>query len=80
MTLFNETSLFDEGRQFFRDFNLAKADLKLWAQFFRKSLSDKYFLLLRDQIPWKQRVRMIYGKELPDPRLTAYYGGADGLN
>lgn len=78
MRLFEDISLFDEGKKRFQDFPLPDAHLQLWEQFFTKPEADQYFELLRDRTPWQQRLRKIYDKTVLDPRLTAYYGGSNG--
>ena len=78
MLLFDEVALFDEGKKRYTDFALPGADLRLWEQFFGKAESDYYYELLKSNIPWQQRERKMYDRVLPDPRLTAYYGGANG--
>ena len=78
MNLFEDIALFDEGQKQFKDFQLPGAHLQLWEQFFTKAESDRYFIILRDDTPWQQRVRKMYDKIVPDPRLTAFYGGANG--
>lgn len=47
--------------------------------FFDKEQSDHYFNLLLEAINWKQEVINMYGKKLPFPRLTAWYGDRDKL-
>jgi alkylated DNA repair dioxygenase AlkB len=79
MNLFEDVALFDEGKRRFKDFQLPDAQLQLWEQFFTKAESDQYFIQLRDTTPWQQRLRKMYDKMVRDPRLTAYYGGANGL-
>jgi alkylated DNA repair dioxygenase AlkB len=79
MMLFDETALFDEGKKRFTQFELPDADLRLWEQFFSRHEADKYFRLLKDATPWQQRERKMYDRMVLDPRLTAYYGGANGL-
>lgn len=79
MMLFDETDLFDEGKKRFTNFDLPGADLRLWEQFFSKAESDSYFKLLKEATPWKQRTRKMYDKWVLDPRLTAWYGGLNGL-
>jgi alkylated DNA repair dioxygenase AlkB len=79
MMLFDETALFDEGKKRFTRFELPDADLRLWEQFFSRHDADKYFRLLKDATPWQQRERKMYDRMVLDPRLTAYYGGANGL-
>lgn len=79
MLLFDDIDLFDEGKKRFIDFQLSGADLRLWEQFFPKVRSDRYFTELLVSTPWQQRMRKMYERFLPDPRLTAYYGGKNGL-
>lgn len=43
-------------------------------EFLKKQESDSYFKELKDKIDWHQEKMKIYGKELPFPRLTAWYG------
>lgn len=77
MTLFDDTTLFDEGQKRFTDFNLPDTDLKLWEQFFDKKSSDHYFNVLLQNSPWQQRTRLMYDKTVLDPRLTAWYTEKD---
>lgn len=79
MKLFDDTALFDEGKKRFIDFKLPDTQLCLWEQFFSKDASDAYYQILKNSTPWKQHLRKIYDKVVPDPRLTAYYGGENGL-
>jgi alkylated DNA repair dioxygenase AlkB len=79
MTLFDEVALFDVGQKKIHEFRLPDAQLRLWSSFFTKAESDRYFTVLRDGTPWQQRVRQMYDKTVVDPRLTAFYGGAKGL-
>lgn len=53
---------------------LKDAELLYFPTFFNKTESDKLFQLLLDTIQWKQDKIMMYGKELPLPRLSAWYG------
>jgi alkylated DNA repair dioxygenase AlkB len=78
MKLFEDIALFDEGKKRHTDFQLPNTELRLWEQFFTKADSDQYFDLLKNSTPWRQRTRKMYDKMVPDPRLTAYYGGANG--
>lgn len=78
MLLFDDAALFDEGKKRYTDFKLPDAELRLWEQFYGKSGSDHYFRLLEATTPWQQRERKMYDRIVPDPRLTAYYGGANG--
>ena len=68
--------LFDMSR--FVDYHLPDTHLKLWEQYFSRAESDSYFKRLKDLTPWQQRMRKMYDKMVMDPRLTAWYGGANG--
>ena len=46
--------------------------------FFDKAESLELFDSLRSTVQWKQETLRIFGKELPTPRLTAWYGD-DGV-
>mgnify|MGYP006439396417 CR=1 FL=1 len=46
-------------------------------QFIDSSQSDVYFDRLRKKINWKQEEMKMYGKVLPFPRLTAWYGNPE---
>lgn len=79
MNLFSDTALFDEGKKRFVDFRLPDTELRLWEQYFGKEVSDRYFIILKEGTPWRQRTRKMYDKTVLDPRLTAFYGGPNGL-
>jgi len=53
---------------------LKDAELVYHPAFFDKATSDKLFQTLLDTIQWRQDKIMMYGKELPLPRLSAWYG------
>lgn len=53
---------------------LQDAELLYHPSFFNKAESDKIFKTLLETIEWKQDKIMMYGKELPLPRLSAWYG------
>lgn len=45
--------------------------------FFNSQKSDLYFNKLLNEIEWKQEKMNLYGKTIPFPRLTAWYGDND---
>jgi alkylated DNA repair dioxygenase AlkB len=45
--------------------------------FYKKELADKYLDRLISDIKWKQESLKMYGKEIPFPRLTSWYGDDD---
>ena len=53
---------------------LKDAELIYHPSFFDKETSDKLFKSLLETVQWKQDKIMMYGKELPLPRLSAWYG------
>lgn len=57
--------------------DMADADVKYFPSFFKKQESDKFYKLLLDNILWQQDFIKFYGKEIPLPRLTAWYGESD---
>lgn len=48
-----------------------------FSEFFDKNESDNYFKSLCDNIQWQQEPVKIFGKEVMQPRLTAWYGEKD---
>ena len=53
---------------------LQDAELLYQPAFYDKAESDRIFKTLLETIEWKQDKIMMYGKELPLPRLSAWYG------
>jgi len=49
----------------------------LYPSFFSPEESDSYFRKLLNEIQWKQEPIKIFGKEVMQPRLTAWYGDSD---
>lgn len=45
--------------------------------FYDKETADKFLERLINDIKWKQESMNMYGKEIPFPRLTAWYGDSD---
>jgi alkylated DNA repair dioxygenase AlkB len=54
--------------------NLPDADVVLYPGFFAPEESDALFLQLREGIAWKQETVRMFGKAVPQPRLTAWHG------
>lgn len=53
---------------------LQDAELLYHPSFYDKAESDRIFNILLETIQWKQDKIIMYGKELPLPRLSAWYG------
>jgi len=49
----------------------------LYPSFFSPGESEYYFRKLLNEIQWKQEPIKIFGKEVMQPRLTAWYGDSD---
>ena len=54
--------------------NLQDGELLYQPDFFNKVESDELFDILLNTIEWKQDKIKMYGRELPLPRLSAWYG------
>lgn len=48
-----------------------------FSSFFTEDESQRYFLALEKEVAWKQEPIKICGKEVMQPRLTAWYGDPD---
>ena len=57
--------------------NMIDADVEYFPSLFSKAESDKFYKLLMEKILWQQDFIKFYGKEMPIPRLTAWYGETD---
>ncbi|MEO5889871.1 MAG: alpha-ketoglutarate-dependent dioxygenase AlkB [Ferruginibacter sp.] len=55
----------------------SKGEAILYPQFFSGTESDHYFNCLKEEITWKQEPIKMFGKEIMQPRLTAWYGDID---
>ena len=54
-----------------------KGEAYLYPGFFTKEECGHFFKNLHDNIDWKQEPIKIFGKEIMQPRLTAWYGNSD---
>ena len=71
----NQPDLF--GQEFDKpDFliKLKDGQLEYHEAFFKKGESDRLLAILLKTIQWKQDIIKMYGKDLPLPRLSAWYG------
>ena len=69
----NQLDLFDNQQEYHKIDDGAFLHVQ---EFITKQESDIYFTVLKDKIAWQQEKMKMYGKELPFPRLTAWYGDA----
>ncbi|GAA4422966.1 alpha-ketoglutarate-dependent dioxygenase AlkB [Pontibacter saemangeumensis] len=54
--------------------DIPDAELYYDPHFLKQEEADAYFLRLEREISWQQESIRMFGKELPMPRLTAWYG------
>ncbi|SDX83245.1 alpha-ketoglutarate-dependent dioxygenase AlkB family protein [Hymenobacter psychrophilus] len=60
-----------------KNLDMTDGDVIVFPDFFSKNQSDLYFKNLLNDIKWRQDKIKFYGKEMPLPRLTAWYGETD---
>jgi alkylated DNA repair dioxygenase AlkB len=54
--------------------DLPKSDIILFPNFFSQKESDEFYQELLIKIPWQQDYINLYGRRMPIPRKTAWYG------
>ena len=54
--------------------NIPDAEVYFMPLFFSKEESDAYFNRLMEEVNWQQESIKMFGRQLPMPRLTAWYG------
>ena len=73
-----QTDLFNPNPEPFNPIiELENATLLYYARYFTKEQSDRFFNSLIENIEWKQDTINMYGRLLPLPRLSAWYGDND---
>lgn len=55
----------------------AGAFVDLETSWLQSTVADRLFELLRDEVEWTQGFLDWFGKRIPEPRLSAWYGDAD---
>lgn len=80
----SQINLFGESEEQNSRFKICKGlnviengNLLFLPNFFERDISDIFFYELRNQTFWKQESMSMYGKMIPFPRLTAWYGDFD---
>lgn len=54
-------------------FSFPDAELRYFPNFLKTEKADFLFKKLLKEIPWEQQNIKLFGKEIPQPRLTAFY-------
>jgi alkylated DNA repair dioxygenase AlkB len=62
------------SRPSFEPVTLPDADIGLHKRVFEDPGHDRLFRTLRDEVEWCQHELTVYGRRLPAPRLSAWYG------
>lgn len=57
--------------------NLVDADIEYYPTFFNPNESDRFYQSLLKNTLWQQETMKFYGKAMPIPRLTAWYGDSN---
>ncbi|MGK2957867.1 MAG: alpha-ketoglutarate-dependent dioxygenase AlkB family protein [Acidimicrobiales bacterium] len=60
-------------------FDLQDAEVELLPEFLSVSFSDRLFAELGETVAWKQESIVMYGKPMPVPRLSAWYGEMENV-
>jgi len=63
----------------FRKLKMPDAEVSYYPNFYNASSASSYFNKLFHNIAWQQDIIKIFGKEIPIPRLQAFYGD-EGLS
>jgi len=64
----------DAAGHSFQTLNLPDAEVRLYPEFFSGPEADRLLAELQDTTAWRQETFKLYGKVVPFPRLTAWYG------
>ena len=72
MDLFSSIEYSPEGK--FEIFALKDGEVWFMPNFLNQNEADDYFNILTQSIHWRQEEIKIYGKKIPLPRKTAWYG------
>jgi alkylated DNA repair dioxygenase AlkB len=58
----------------FETLAMPDGDLTIWRQFFAETEADLLFTELLNGVEWRHDAIQIYGRQIPLPRLTAWFG------
>ena len=68
------TLLFPENPNKVEEIPIQDGELRLFPQLFLSEESNAYFSKLKKDVTWQQEEIKLYGKKIPLPRLTAWFG------
>ena len=68
------TSLFPENRNKVEKISIQDGELRLYPHFFSPEERETFFTQLKKNVTWQQEEIKLYGKRIPLPRLTAWFG------
>lgn len=68
------TSLFPENPDKAEEIPIQDGELRLFPHLFLSEESNAYFSKLKENINWQQEEIKLYGRTIPLPRLTAWFG------
>jgi alkylated DNA repair dioxygenase AlkB len=60
-----------------QDLSIPDADMQWMPALFDTAESARLFDVLYQSVPWRQENILLFGRRIPQPRLTAWYGDAD---
>lgn len=72
-----QLDLFSDLSPSVEKFEITNGEYIYIPNFYDKGTADKFLDYLIRDIKWKQESMNMYGKEIPFPRLTAWYGDSD---
>lgn len=63
----------------FEDLEMPDAELRLCRSFLSQKDAEAAYEELRSDVDWQVESYVMYGREIPSPRLTAWFGDADSV-
>jgi alkylated DNA repair dioxygenase AlkB len=64
----------DAAAMSFELLSVPDGDLKIWRHLFAVTEADRLFLELLNGVEWRHDAIQVYGRQIPLPRLTAWFG------
>ncbi len=73
----DQLNLFEEPKDHSKPVQIENGEYIYIPDFYSGNKADAYLNALMDEIEWKQESMNMYGKTIPFPRLTSWYGESD---